>query len=302
MGVVLQREEVLESIFEPFHDPRALRFELSQPFDRALVPVDTRVRMQVVVRDDADAGAAGAERDEPGPITFAHEVIRALPPLARGHPRLPGWIVRPVVDLDARLDAEPRGVGAVCDRPGQAELTADQAAPAARVHEPARLHRSGAAGAGIFDHVRAALDLDPFHRAVVDDLDAEVAQRRQQPILEAAAIQLKRRHDGKERRPELGAPADVIVRSLREEVPQPELLEVLRAQDRFEPEHAPEIVRANLDARFADLESGLAHRMESFLQHQHAHVWRFEMKLTRESQSGEPAARNHRIVGRAHRA
>ena len=76
-----------------------------------------------------------------------------------------------------------------------------------------------------------------------------------------------------------------LVVAVREEVAQAELLELLRAQVRLEPEHAAEVVRADLDARLADLEGRLAHRMLALLEHQHADVRRLDLQLPRQRQA-----------------
>ena len=258
--------------------------------------------MEVVVGNDADARAAGPQRNQPRPVALAHQVVRAEPALTGWHPRLPGRIPGPVVDFHSLLDAEPCGVGAVRHRSRQPELTPNQAAPAAGIDQPPGLHGAGAAWTREFDGVRAPLQLDALHRAVVDDLHAGIAYGRQQPVLETATVELKRRHGRKRRRSKLGPTADVVVRSLRKEVPETKLLEMLRTEHRLQLEDAPEVVRADLDARFTDLECGLAHRMEAFLQYQHAHVRRLHVQLPRQSQPGEPATCNHGVVGRMHRA
>ena len=77
---------------------------------------------------------------------------------------------------------------------------------------------------------------------------------------------------------------------------------MLRAEHRLQLEDAPEVMRADLDARLANLEGGLAHGMQALLEHQHTQVRRLHVQLTRQGQPGEPAACDHGIVGRMHRA
>ncbi len=89
---------------------------------------------------------------------------------------------------------------------------------------------------------------------------------------------------------------------LGKEVPETKLLEMLRAEHRLQLEDAPEVMRAYLDARLTNLECGLAHGMETFLQYQHTQVRRLHVQLTRQGQPGEPATCDHGIVGRMHRA
>ena len=77
--------------------------------------------MQHIVGDDAYAGRAGAERDEPDPVTPSHQVVRAQPPgTCEGTKDTPIGAAHPVVDSDLIRHAERR-VGVVIGRPGQAQ-------------------------------------------------------------------------------------------------------------------------------------------------------------------------------------
>ena len=69
---------------------------------------------------------------------------------------------------------------------------------------------------------------------------------------------------------------DVAVVAVREEVAQPELFELSAAQMRLEAEPLREVVRADLDARLADLEGGLRHRVRPLLDDERAQVRCFQ--------------------------
>ena len=56
------------------------------------------------------------------------------------------------------------------------------------------------------------------------------------------------------------------------------------------------IVRADLDARLADLERGLGHRMLPLLGNQHAQRRRFHPQLPGEAPAGKSAAENRDVI------
>jgi len=63
-------------------------------------------------------------------------------------------------------------------------------------------------------------------------------------------------------------------------------------------------MRADLDARFADLERRLRHRMRPFLDDEHAQVRRILEQLPRQTAPGQAAAKNRHVepVGLRHAA
>ena len=195
--------------------------------------------MEVGVADDADAGAARAERDEPHPVAASHQVVGAVPSLARRDACFPRRIAAPVVDVDAALDPPPAGVRAVRARARQSQLPPDDAGAAARIGDPPGSHRSSCARRLELDLMECLAERDAADGARIVHLDALLAQRRQQIVLEAPAIELERGHGRVFRRPELDAARDVAVALVREEVAEAELLELLAPQVRLEAEHAP---------------------------------------------------------------
>ena len=99
---------------------------------------------------------------------------------------------------------------------------------------------------------------------------------------------------------ELDPRRDVGIAVVREEVAKPQFLELRAAQVRLEPEDLLKVVGADLDARFADLEGGLAHRMLALLDHQHAQRRRFQMQLPGERAASQAAADDHGVVMSVH--
>ena len=75
---------------------------------------------------------------------------------------------------------------------------------------------------------------------------------------------------------------------------------MLLAQDRLESEHAAEVVRADFDAGFADLEGRLADRMLALLEHQHLDVRRLALQLPGQRQPGQAPSGNHGVVSGLH--
>src|SRR6185503_13500778 len=91
-------------------------------------------------------------------------------------------------------------------------------------------------------------------------------------------------------------PGQVAIVALRKEVAQPELLQLARAQVRFELEHDLKVVGANLDRRLTDLECRFADRMLALLDDQHPQMGRVKMQLTRQREARKAAAENDRVV------
>ena len=91
---------------------------------------------------------------------------------------------------------------------------------------------------------------------------------------------------------------DVAVVALGEEVAQAELVELTLDQVRLEAEDLREVVRADLDARLADLVGGFRHRMLLLLGDQDGDVRVLLAQLTGEAEAGEAPAGDDHVVGR----
>ena len=182
------------------------------------------------------------------------------------------------------------------------ELPLQQAGAPARVDDPSR---SDLAHAAVLVRDRdvviaAAVERDRLHAASVDNGDAERRVLAQQEVLEASAIELEGRDRRKRRGPELDARRHIAIVAAREEVAQPELLELRGPKMRLEAEPLLEIMRADLDARLADLERRLAHGVAPLLDDEHAKSRRLEAKLAREAAAREAAPENGHVVARGH--
>ena len=81
-----------------------------------------------------------------------------------------------------------------------------------------------------------------------------------------------------------------------EEIAQPELFQLLGAKVRLETQSLLEIVGADFDARFADLERRFGDRMRPLLDDQDPQRRRFLTELPRETSAGETAAENRDVV------
>jgi hypothetical protein len=297
MREVLQGQEILELRGMCFNDCGALRLELPQPCHGTLKPVDAGERVNVAVGHDAEAGASGSERDEPDPIADAHEMVGALPAQARCDSCPPRRVARPVVDADPRAHAPPCGVGAVSARADQPELSFEQPRPATGVDHPARRDLVGPAGSGQRHAMRTArAEHNRSDAAAIEHRDADLGVGAEQHVLQPPAIELKRRHRREIRRTELDAVRDVPVPVAGEEVAQPELFELLGAKVRLETQSLLEIVCADLDARFTDLERRLGNGMRPLLDDQDPQRRRFLAQLPRETSAGEPAAEDDDVV------
>ena len=118
-------------------------------------------------------------------------------------------------------------------------------------------------------------------------------------VLEDAAIELiagRREHAADA---ELGGLRDVAL-AFVEEKAETELAQLVAFEVRLEIEHRVEVVRADLDGRFADLERGVRHRMRSPLEHAHAQRRQFAAKLDGQAQSGQSAAENEYVAAFVH--
>ena len=227
VSVMSQGQEILEAILVTLHDPGALRLELAQPVERALEPIQPREGMQIAVCHDADARAPRSKRDEPHPVAAAHQVVRTEPALTARDSPAPLGIVTPIVDLDALGDSEPTRVRAVVGRSCQTKLAANRACAAGGVHDPSRTHLSRPPVTGFDpDRVVQRVQSEVSYRAVVQHFDAGLPQLGEQVVLEPAAVELERGYRRKRRGAQLDAPSQIAIVALREEVPQPELLQL----------------------------------------------------------------------------
>src|SRR5690606_1030705 len=98
-------------------------------------------RESFIVHDNADAGVAGSQRNDPSPITCTHEVVGRPPSVVRPLVAVPSRIVRrgfdPFGDVDTTCYAKPACVGHVTSRLTQLELLAQERFPSRGVDDPA---------------------------------------------------------------------------------------------------------------------------------------------------------------------
>ena len=87
---------------------------------------------------------------------------------------------------------------------------------------------------------------------------------------------------------------------MREEIAQPELGELPRAQVSVEIEDAAEVVRADLDPRLADLERRFRNRMRPLFDDENMERGILAKKLPGETEAGEASAQDDDIPHGAH--
>jgi hypothetical protein len=135
----------------------------------------------------------------------------------------------------------------VRDLPRQAQAASHQATASAGIDEPSGRNRPGSFGGVELDAMMRLPELEILDGGAIEDVDPHRAVRFEQPVLQAAAVELKRRHRREIRRAELEPGAEVIVAARGKEVTQPELLEVTGAQVVLDVEHLLHVVSADLD-------------------------------------------------------
>ncbi len=253
--------------------------------------------MQAGVGDDPDRDRPRRERDEPDPVARVHQVVRRQPPQARLlHPPEPLGVVRPVLDVHALGEAEPGRVDVVRRLAFEAELPAEERGAAGRPDEPARRQRPLLAVAEERDAMPLVAELDVLDDAAVAEVGAGGEHTRRELVLEATAVELVRRQLRPERRPVLGALRDVAVVARRQEEAHAHLRQLIPLDVILQPEHAPEVVRADLERRLADLERGLGRRPLPLLGHEHRRLGSRSLQLQGDGQPGEAAAEDGDVV------
>jgi hypothetical protein len=113
-----------------------------------------------------------------------------------------------------------------------------------------------------------ARHLEAAHARAVDELHAKRARMRAEKVFETAAIELPRRRRQQLAHAKLGASIDARVPFAEEEA-EAELADLLGVEVLAQAEHVGEVVRADLDGGFADLERRFAHWMTPPLEYRH---------------------------------
>src|SRR5690606_2534703 len=106
---------------------------------------------------------------------------------------------------------------------------------------------------------------------------------------ETAAVDLPRGRGQQLAHAQFGATVDGMAAFGKEE-PEAELADLFGFEVFAQAEHVGEVVRADLDRGFADLERAFAHGVRAALDHRHRQRRRALAQLQREGQSGEAAA------------
>ena len=158
------------------------------------------------------------------------------------------------------------------------------------------MNLSRAAAVGHLDAVRLA-EIDARDARGILDLDTTLASGCQQHVLQAASIELKRRHRREAGRTELESLVDRAVVRRRKEVAEAELLELPLAQMGGESQARAKVVRRDFDRRLTDLERRFGCRMRAALGDEDPQLRRFHPQLSREGEPGKSSAGNDDVVG-----
>src|SRR6185312_8898879 len=134
---------------------------------------------------------AGRQRNQPYPVTGTAKMVGGAPAFLRIAAFAPCGVVAPVVEVQARIDAHPRGADGVAVGFPDAELAAQQAGAAGCVDEPARAMRLRCTVVLRAHHVRLT-GFDRTHGDALNEFDAAPFHFAAQEILEGAAFDLPR--------------------------------------------------------------------------------------------------------------
>ncbi len=257
--------------------------------------------MRLRIRDDSNAGGAGRQRNQPNPVTGPHQMIGAVPTGDRlVISFLPGRIVRPIVDLERCVDAEPDRVSLMRRRLLQAQLPFEQRGAAARVGHPTALRLPGfpfeLIGYAVLSPAAAKTHLQDL--GAVKELHSAFAAELAQMVLESASIQLVTGRRGKAASADFQSLIDGGVVARAKEETQTELGKLLLANVLLEPQHFAEVVGGDFHGGLAHLEGGFGSGMSILFQHEDARLGRTLAAMKRQAQAGQAASQDDDVVSR----
>ena len=151
---------------------------------------------------------------------------------------------------------------------GEPEFAFYQTGAAACIDEPTRFSAMFRAIAPETHAVSVRIDVDRADDGAVLECRTEFDSAFGKKILEDAAIDLITRRREHAAHAEFGHARDIVA-AFAEEKPEAEFAELLAIEMVFEPEHRVEIMRADLDRRFTDLERRVRRRAFATLKHTH---------------------------------
>ena len=183
------------------------------------------------IGDDADAGGARRESDQPDPIPLAHQVIGGHRPVALDQARLPLRVVAPLADVDLGRHAEPRGIAVVSVGALQIQLPGQRPVAARRVDHPARRRLRDASSLWMDSVCGRSSEPNSTDRTrPQDEVDALGQAPSVEFVLQPAAVDLVGGLRHERGTAEFHPPGDVGVAVVGEEHPQPHLADLRRAQ------------------------------------------------------------------------
>ena len=273
-----------------------LRLVFREPAHRLIEGVHLFDRMHHRIADDADRMRARRQRNKPDPIARADQVDGGQPAVRRVAARQQLGVVAPIVDVDPIRDPEPDRIACVVIAVGQIELALDQPGAAGGVDEPARAQFAPLAGSNAFAvphtlhhhpmRLIALADFELANHAGVGEPHAQFARPHTERIFKYAAVDLPRPGRQESAGAQLGDLRQIGL-AVGEEKPKAELLQLLRLQQILQPQHFREIMRTDLDARLANLVSGMRDRMGATLDDFNVEFGMFLLELQGQSQAGQ---------------
>src|SRR6185312_1646561 len=230
------------------------------------------------------------------PVAGTAQVVGRAPALLRLAQPAPRGVVAPVVEMQARVDAHPRGGDVVAVVFFDAELPAQQAGAPGRIDQPARAMAARPVAVRGAHHVRRT-DFDRAHRDALHEFDAAPFDFPAEEILEGAAFELPGRGREHAADAELGA-AIQLRAAIAEEKPEAELAHLCGVQVFAQPERVGEVMRAYFDRGLADLVGRGGYRMTAPFQYTDRKTGTASVQLQCKGEPRETTADDQDIRGR----
>lgn len=298
-GVAFDRGEVLDQGFVFPQIGGELRLSLFDPGKHFFLRVESADGVQGFVGDDPDAGGTRGERDEPDPVAFPEEVVRALPAgMVFAEVLLPLLVRAPVVDLDAFSDSQPGRARFVRAFLLQAKLLLQKAGTPGRVDDPARVHLPLLSILLVVDDVTGSstLEVDLLDARLIAKINSEGTDSFTEIVFKSPPVELIAGGGREVRTAQLESLVDLGIVFPVEEESQSHLGDLVVFEMLFEAEKFTEIVGAYFDTRFADLVSRLRDRMSAFFKNKNLRVGRFFEAVQCASETGKTSSEDGDVV------
>jgi hypothetical protein len=176
------------------------------------------------------------------------------------------------------------------------QLALHDEGPAGPVHDPAAADRGGLVAVREGHLVPVGAELHVLDPGAAAYLHAGGLVAGGELVLEASPVELVRGNRRLERHAPLDALGKVGVVAGREEVAEPDLVQLVGLDVVLHTDHFPEVVGAQLDGGLTDLEGGLRGRTLALLEDQDRGVGALLLQLQAQGQGRKPAPEHHDVV------